>query len=505
MRVVDAEDLDSLCDPVPDDAERLRADALRVVVEVDRVDVLVLLRRVLRVRDRAVRKRGEPLRVRLHPWVVRRGLQSEVERDLDALRAGRSHEGPEVRESSEVRVDRVVTAFGGADRPRRAGVAGLRIERVVAALAVDATDRMDRGEVQHVEAHRRDGREPTRRGAERAALDRAVLQPARSLRAGEEFVPGADAGALALDQQFVTRSERHQRRQRSRPEERGDRRIAHDLERRFVGGRGIAQSDRRALEPSALGDRPRLLAPPLGRTAARPVSRMTAASTPAAIFRSAACSQVAKSSPNASNRNPQTPSSSGVMAVSQRSKPSLSGCSRCSDSSPDGEKRRTCTPMRSWPSRNAVVRNGTISPAKALGRNWPSGTDGEDRAIGMREVAVRAIGLRVDRRANRDGGDAAPGGGARRARRRDHVSNLPRALPRRQPAARRGGRSLGQEQAHGGAADAHDLAATERRRGPRSAPRPRSTTARRRTPPPRARAASHRSDARCRGRSAGCG
>ncbi len=48
--------------------------------------------------------------------------------------------------------------------------------------------------------------------------------------------------------------------------------------------------------------------------------------------------------------------------------------------------------MRSCPSRNAVVRNGTISPAKALGRNWPSGTEGKDRAIGMREVAVRRSG-----------------------------------------------------------------------------------------------------------------
>ena len=47
-----------------------------------------------------------------HPRVVGRGLQREVERDLDAGAAAPAHEGAEVGERAEVGVDRVVAALG---------------------------------------------------------------------------------------------------------------------------------------------------------------------------------------------------------------------------------------------------------------------------------------------------------------------------------------------------------------------------------------------------------
>ena len=67
VRVVDAEDLDPVVDPHLDHPAHLGVDARGVVVEVERVDVLVLLRRVLGVGDGAVGAGGEPLRVRRAP------------------------------------------------------------------------------------------------------------------------------------------------------------------------------------------------------------------------------------------------------------------------------------------------------------------------------------------------------------------------------------------------------------------------------------------------------
>src|SRR5262249_56758815 len=119
MRVVDPEDPDPMIHPVPQDPQRLGVETLRVVVEVERVDVLVLLRRVLRVSDRPVRPGGEPLRVPPNPGVVRRGLQRKIERDLEPELTGPADERVEVGEGAEFGMDRVVTAVRWADRPRR--------------------------------------------------------------------------------------------------------------------------------------------------------------------------------------------------------------------------------------------------------------------------------------------------------------------------------------------------------------------------------------------------
>src|SRR6201999_3096857 len=93
----------------------------------------------------------------------------------------------QVVERAELGVDGVVPALGGADRVRHAGVVGAGGERVVAALAVLAADRVDRREVEDVEAVLGD----------RGDLlgDRAEAAP----RAREQLVPGAEAGAEAVD------------------------------------------------------------------------------------------------------------------------------------------------------------------------------------------------------------------------------------------------------------------------------------------------------------------
>ena len=178
----------AVADPEQDDLEqRLPEPAPVLGLEVDVVDVLVLLGRVLGVLQRPVGPAVEPLGMLLQPRVVGRALDREVERDLDADLAAARHEPLEVVERAEVGMDRGVAALLAADRPRAADVVLLRGERVVAALAVRDADRMDRRQVDDVEAELRELRQHL--------LD--ALQAAE--RAREELVPRAEAGQLALD------------------------------------------------------------------------------------------------------------------------------------------------------------------------------------------------------------------------------------------------------------------------------------------------------------------
>ena len=123
--------------PPEDEVEEGSPEALPVLrVEVEVVDVLVALGRVLGVLEGAVGPALEPLGVLLEPRVVGRGLEREVERDLEAvLRRGRD-EVLEVGHRSELGRDGLVPAFGGADRPGAPRVVRPRGERVVPALAV---------------------------------------------------------------------------------------------------------------------------------------------------------------------------------------------------------------------------------------------------------------------------------------------------------------------------------------------------------------------------------
>ena len=74
-----------------------------------------------------------------------------------------------------------------ADRPRAPGIVRPRLQRVVAALAARVADRMDRRQVEHVEAELREPRQQRAHAVEAAP------------RAREELVPGAEARELAVD------------------------------------------------------------------------------------------------------------------------------------------------------------------------------------------------------------------------------------------------------------------------------------------------------------------
>ncbi len=107
-------------------------------------------------------------------------------------------------------------AVGRADRVRRARVARRRGEGVVAALAVRGADGVDRGEVDDVEAHLCDRRQPAGGGPQRAGPPGAGARVVRrALRAGEHLVPRAGQRQLTLHEQRVVRRGRDHLTQRT--------------------------------------------------------------------------------------------------------------------------------------------------------------------------------------------------------------------------------------------------------------------------------------------------
>ena len=210
MGVVDPEDGDPLVHPELHDAEQLLPErAPRRALEVEGIDVLVALRGVLGVLDGAVRAVAEPLGVLGHPGVVGRALEGQVERQLEAARPGRGDDRAEVLERAELGVHRGVAALGRADRPRAAGVAGAGALRVVGALAEGPPDRVDRRQVEDVEAEVGDVVEAVEHVAERPVgrgpvaggrPERAGPLAADGGRPGEQLVPRAEQRPLALDE-----------------------------------------------------------------------------------------------------------------------------------------------------------------------------------------------------------------------------------------------------------------------------------------------------------------
>src|SRR5690606_22419489 len=119
---------------------------------------LVLLRRVLRVLHAAVRPPAAPLGILAHVRMIRRALESDVERDLEALPSRVLDERTEILERAERGMHALVPARRGTDLPRRARLTRARIEPVVRALAMRHADRVNRRQIHDVEAEPRDVR-----------------------------------------------------------------------------------------------------------------------------------------------------------------------------------------------------------------------------------------------------------------------------------------------------------------------------------------------------------
>src|SRR5262249_4922970 len=116
--------------------------------------------------------------------------------DSELLRPG--DEPVEVVERAEFGIDGFVATLWPADRPGAARVAGRGLERVVPALAVGTADRMDRRQIDDVEAELRELRE----------LPLAAREAPPGT--GEELVPAPEPRALPVRDQL----EGHDRRLR---------------------------------------------------------------------------------------------------------------------------------------------------------------------------------------------------------------------------------------------------------------------------------------------------
>src|SRR5581483_11942956 len=91
-------------------------------------------------------------------------------------------EAAEVVERAELRVYRVVTALPAADGIRTARVVRFSLQRVVAALAIGPADRMNRRQIDHVEAKACDLRQSRDAIVERAvAAGHLALAPRHHL------------------------------------------------------------------------------------------------------------------------------------------------------------------------------------------------------------------------------------------------------------------------------------------------------------------------------------
>src|SRR6202030_204844 len=114
-------------------------------------------------------------------------LDGEVERDLDAVCARRAAQPAEIVDAAERRMDGVVAALAAADRVRAAEIVRRGAQAVVAALAVGRADRMNRREIDDVEAHVADRRQQADH----------VVEPAMALgivrrRAWKQLVPAGE-------------------------------------------------------------------------------------------------------------------------------------------------------------------------------------------------------------------------------------------------------------------------------------------------------------------------
>src|SRR5439155_12860645 len=142
-------------------------------------------------------------------------------------------------------MDRGVPALRPADRPRAARIARPGLERVVLALPVRAADRVDRGEVDDVEADLRQ--------LWQAPLETLEAAP----RAREELVPGAEARELGVDVEL----ERARQPCRLGPVGRGRRQAGGDVQRDVAQQRGTFRQLAREVLLSPLGLPAQLVAP----------------------------------------------------------------------------------------------------------------------------------------------------------------------------------------------------------------------------------------------------
>src|ERR1700674_4767438 len=122
MWIVDPKNLHPVLAPESYDPQHLLQQSTLIgSVKIDRIDILVLLGRVLGVLDASVWPMMEPLRMLANPRMVRRALDCEVQRHLNSKTVGGRVEAVEVAKRPQRRINRHVPPGLAANRPRTAG------------------------------------------------------------------------------------------------------------------------------------------------------------------------------------------------------------------------------------------------------------------------------------------------------------------------------------------------------------------------------------------------
>src|SRR5581483_4797787 len=139
VRVVDAEYAHAMSNPKEHDIAQCLPERDAVIAGEVRIDdVLVFLRRVLGEFDRAVRPMTEPLGMRFQPWMVRRALHREIERDFHLVGVAGGDQPIEVVERAELGMHSVMPTLLVADGIKAARIVWPGAQRIVFAFAIGA-------------------------------------------------------------------------------------------------------------------------------------------------------------------------------------------------------------------------------------------------------------------------------------------------------------------------------------------------------------------------------
>src|SRR5262249_22662326 len=130
-----------------------------LTLEIEGIDVLILLGRVFGIPNGAVLAMAEPLRMLTNVGVVGRALKGEVERDLDPPDLSFPLQGVKISKSAQGRVYCLGAAKRRPDCPGAAWVSGLEVGGIVFAFTVCRADRVDRRQIEDIEAHPGDVRQ----------------------------------------------------------------------------------------------------------------------------------------------------------------------------------------------------------------------------------------------------------------------------------------------------------------------------------------------------------
>src|SRR6476620_5817067 len=159
--IVDSKDLDTLLDPEQEHVSAFAPHRLPIFAfEIERVDVLVFLWRILGILNCAVGPAAKPLPVIVYVRMVRRDLKRDIECNLDLVLLCLAQQFSKLIQCAEVRVNAFMTAFPAAYCPRAADIRRCNDHRIVLAFAKGDSYRMNRGEVDNIETHPCDVREP---------------------------------------------------------------------------------------------------------------------------------------------------------------------------------------------------------------------------------------------------------------------------------------------------------------------------------------------------------